>query len=131
MEIYRCIQYLPLERRMVLNLNKTEPTTNSPKDHMSQDRWDWSSGSREDYLVYLYFSKMLSMYLHYFAIILSLEKSLALYLKKKTNPKMSYIQESFVLKFSKNAGKKDFYFKCQCIFTTTIANLWTRLCRPT
>ena len=42
------------------------------------------------------------MYLHYFAIILSLEKSLALYLKKKNNPKMSYIQESFVLKFSKN-----------------------------
>ena len=39
---------------------------------------------------------MLSMYLHYFAIILPLEKSLALYLKKKNNPKMSFIQECFV-----------------------------------
>lgn len=38
---------------------------------------------------------MLSMYLHYFAIILPLEKSLALYLKKN-NPKMSFIQECFV-----------------------------------
>ena len=36
------------------------------------------------------------MYLHYFAIILPLEKSLALYLKKKNNPKMSFIQECFV-----------------------------------
>ena len=38
---------------------------------------------------------MLSMYLHYFAIILPLEKILPL-ICKKNNPKMSFIQECFV-----------------------------------